>query len=133
MKQGELPKVYNTAILPAIEYCSEIYDSLIPGYLSDQLEAVQKQAMKIVFGWGLDYIGLIESGRVKSLKQRRTEACLRFANKTLFNPRFGPIWFPLNSVDRTVRASTRKRFKEEQYKTERSKNNPVQHMIRLLN
>ena len=101
--------------------------------MADKLESVQKQAIKIIFGWGVDYDELISSGKIKTLQQRRTEACLRFANKALFNPRFGVVWFPLNDVERQARITTRRQYKEEHYKTERSKSNPIQHMVRLLN
>ena len=101
--------------------------------MSDKLEQVQRQAMKIVYGWGVDYQGLLDTGIIKTLKQRRTEACLRFANRALFNPRFGNRWFPLNEVDRDARTTTRRTYKEDKYRTERSKNNPLQHMLRLLN
>ena len=55
MEPDDLWKVYLTVILPSIEYCSEIYDSLIPAYLSDKLESVQRQAVKIVYGYGVNY------------------------------------------------------------------------------
>ena len=51
-----LLKVYNTIILPSVEYCSEIYDSLIPQYMSDKLESVQRHALKIIYGWNLSLI-----------------------------------------------------------------------------
>ena len=69
--RAELIKIYFTVILPSAEYCSIIYGPLIPGYVSDRLEAVQKRAMKIIYGNGIDYNGMIENGSMVSLRQRR--------------------------------------------------------------
>ena len=72
MDQWNLMKVYYTVILSLVEYCTDVYDSLVPKYLSDKLEAVQKQAMKIK----LCSAGkLIEDGVVNTLKSSRREAC----------------------------------------------------------
>ena len=128
-----LLKVYKTVILPSVEYCSEIYDSLIPTYLSDRLESVQRQCMKIIFGWSVDYHGLILDGKIKSLQTRRTEVCTRFANRALQSATFGPKWFRRNPATRDVRQTTRREFVEKKNKTERARNNPIQHMTRLLN
>ena len=129
----DLLKVHKSIIIPSVEYCSEIYDSLIPGYIAERLESVQKQAMKIIFGWGVDYMQLINDGVISTLATRRKEACLRFAIKASSTDRFGKRWFPPNPASRDVRESTRRPFLEKRAKTERMKNNPLQHMIRLLN
>ena len=133
MDSENLLKVYRTILLPSIEYCSEIYDSLIPEYLSAKLEQMQKRAMKIVFGWTVDYSALVEDGTIETLKSRRTRACLCFANRALANHRFGDRWFPRNRTEREARESTRRPYLERRARTERMKNNPIQHMIRLLN
>ena len=48
MRRGDLRKVYDTCIRPGVEYSSIVYNTLIPDYLSDQLEKVQTRAMKII-------------------------------------------------------------------------------------
>ena len=132
MDSSNMLKVYKTVILPSVEYCSEIYDSLIPAYLADKLELVQKQCMKIIFGYNVQYGQLLENGTIETLSDRRKAACLRFANKVVDTP-FGQKWFPRNTASREVRQTTRRVYLEKKHKTERSKNNPIQHMIRLLN
>ena len=79
------------------------------------------------------YNGLLDNGIIETLATRRRAACLRFANKALLSGRFGCRWFPRNNVDRVVRESTRRMFEEKRAKTDRMKNNPIQHMIKLLN
>lgn len=60
MDLANLLKVYFTFVLPSAEYCSIVYGPLIPKYVSEKLESVQKRAMKIIYGAGVDYISLIE-------------------------------------------------------------------------
>ena len=132
MKIGELEKVYKTIIRPGTEYCSIVYGSLIPKYVSNKLESVQKQAYKIMHGWGVDYNKLVEEGRVETLEARRTDKALKFALTNRKKERFRK-WFPRNQIDRMARETTRRPYKERFAKTERTKNNPIQFMIRLLN
>ena len=126
-------KIYKVVIRSAIEYCSIVYHSLIPGYLAERLELLQKQAMKIIYGSGLDYRRLVESGRIETLESRREAACLKFALKNCQTERFGKKWFPLNGNEREVRSTTRRKYEEKNCRTERALNNPLQYMIRLLN
>ena len=133
MSPDNLLKVYKSVLLPSVEYCSVVYGSLIPDYLSKKLEQVQKQAVKIMFGWGVDYGKLLEDGIIEALEDRRRKDTLKFANKALMDPRFGERWFPRNEVNREARESTRRPFKEKMARTERTKNNPIEYMIRLLN
>ena len=133
MASKDLLRVYFTVIRSAVEYCSIIYNPLIPQYMSDKLEQVQRQAMRIVYGRGVDYGELLNSGELETLKARREDASLKFAKKASSTERFGPIWFPKNDATRTVRDSTRKTFKEKMCRTERGRNNPIQYMIRQLN
>ena len=106
---------------------------MIPQYLSDELEAVQKLAAKIIFG-NTSYRSLIESEEIELLSERRERSVLEFAKRALKNPKFGQKWFkPTDQTERSVRDSTRKRFVEANCRTERMRNNPVQYMVRALN
>ena len=133
MDRKDLLKVYFTTIRAAIEYCSIIYHSLIPQYMSDKLEQLQRRAMRIIFGPGTDVETLIENGTVETLRQRRESACIKFAQKASMSVRFGRKWFPRNEGGRTVRDGTRRKFIERHCRTERGRNNPLQLMRRLLN
>ena len=55
MGRNELLKVYKTIIRPGAEYSSVVYHSLIPNYISDRLESLQRQAVKIIYGYDVDY------------------------------------------------------------------------------
>ena len=132
MKEKELLRIYETVIRPGTEYCSIVYHSLIPKYLSDRLESVQRQAWKIIFGWNTDLDTLISIGRVETLESRRVANCLKFAMNNKDTERFDH-WFPRAPNNRTVRETTRRIYHERPCRTERTKRNPIQFMIRLLN
>ena len=126
MDRDDLTKVYQTMIRPAVEYASVVYHSLIPGYLSDQLEMVQKHAMKIVHGWGIDYNNLLERGIVTSLRERREEAVKKFALKSEKNSRFADKWYKKREeLDRETRPGVRNKYEEKRCSNEREKKNPV--------
>ena len=129
MDTAGLLKIYGVVIRSAVEYCSVVYHSLIPKYMSDRLEQIQKQAMRIIFGRGVNYRELLEQGMIDSLETRRIDSCTRFANRAKNNPRFVNRWFPPNMVTRGVRAGTRRKYIEKRHKTEWSRNNPIQYML----
>ena len=72
MCKSDLINVYETVIRPSVQYSSVVYNSLIPSYLSERLESVQRRAVRIIHGYDCDIRSVIESS-VKFLKQRREE------------------------------------------------------------
>ena len=121
-------------IRPAVEYASVVYNSLIPDYLSDQLESVQKHAMQIIYGWNLNYGKLLEEGKVESLKERRTEAVKKFALKSEKNERFSKKWFKeRETLERETRPGSRNKYEERKCNTERAKKKPILQLTKVLN
>ena len=77
--QNNLLQIYKSIIRSSAEYGSVVYNPLIPEYVSDKLESVQKQAMKVIYGWDVCYQTLLDTGIIEPLKQRRNNASLKFA------------------------------------------------------
>ena len=123
MSKSDMLNVYKTVIRPSVEYCAVVYHSLIPGYMSDKLEQVQRQALRIIYGWEVDIVALIENGTIEELSKRREDNSKKFALKALSSERFGGRWFPRNNSQRKVRGTTRRNFKEKNHKTDRARNN----------
>ena len=82
MCQSDLLKVYKQIIRPSVEYTSIVYHSLIPDYIAVKLEAVQRQAMRIIYGSNVNYNALLADNVVEHLRDRRADAMLKFALKT---------------------------------------------------
>ena len=132
MKSSNLLHIYETVIRPATEYCAVVYHPLIPAYLANRLESVQRQAWKIIFGWNTNLDRLVQKGKVETLEERRKKNSLKFALKYKDTERFRH-WFPRVVNDRVVRETTRRTYYEKPCRTERTRNNPLQYMARLLN
>ena len=129
-----LLQVYQTIIRAAVEYCSVVYHSLIPQYMADRLELVQRQALRIIYGRGMEYENMVNGGEIETLAERREKACLRFATKAAASERFGEKWFrKKEDTGPTVRTKTRRKYYERKCRTERFRNNPVNSMTRILN
>ena len=134
MSKPELLGIYKNVLRPSAEYSSVIYNSLIPDYVSNKLESVQRQALKIIYGWDYDLKKLFEQGAIETLKERREAATLRFALASSKSERFSNKWYKQTPLtEREVRSSTRNKYVEPACRTERGRNNPITVMARRLN
>ena len=116
---------------PLIEFCSPVYHSLLSEEQSMRLEGLQKMALQIILGFGLNYCGLLDKANLKTLKERRELAFLNFAKSLVKNPRYNK-WFPLNN-ERNLNLRSERLYKEEHSKTTRLFNSPLFSMRRALN
>ena len=133
MQPDKLLTVYKAIIRPTADYCSVVYNSIIPGYIADKLEGVQRHALRIIYGKNSDIDAVMAVKSIEKLSDRRNKKCLDFALKAVNTERFGKRWFPENNIERAARQTTRKRYVEKFTRHERSRNNPIAYMARLLN
>ena len=89
----ELIKFYKSNIRSLAEYASPAFHSMIPAYLSEDMERQQNLALKNVFGVGISAERMREKAGITTLKERRETATLKFALKTEKSERFRD-WFP---------------------------------------
>ena len=130
----ELVKIYCSMMRPTIEYCSPAWGSMLTGEQVMQIERQQVHALKHIFGTNLSGRELRRLAGIKSLEERRADAALKFALKSRENPRFRD-WFkerPQPTRGRRASVGYRK-YEEKQYKTDRYKNSPQNHLRRILN
>ena len=66
----DLVKMYRCYIRPVLEYACPVWHSCIPEYLCEQVEAVQKRALRIICK-NVSYSENMESTGIVSLKDRR--------------------------------------------------------------
>ena len=83
-----LISVYYAIIRPILEYCTELWNYAIPQYLSDELEKVQKRAMRIIFP-GHSYDEALQLAYCTTLSDRRNQMCLKILQKIA--KRAGPL------------------------------------------
>ena len=128
----ELMGLFNVFIRPIIEYCCVIYHPLLTVSQSNDIERMQKKAVKLAFGWDLNYEEVCAAQDIKSLKTRREEYIDRFVVKTLMNERFATNWFPQRPTnDYNIRNV--KPYKETNSRTKRFFNSPLSYMRRRAN
>ena len=134
ISQDNLLEIYYSVLRSAVEYCATVYHSMIPSTLAEKLEGIQRQALKIIFGWNTDIEELMAIKNIPRLEERRQEAVLRFALKNEEREKYGKKWFKLSDEGgREVRLTTRMKYKVPRCRTERMSNNPVINMMKLLN
>ena len=84
MKRFQPPKeqlvtVYTTYIRPLLEYCAPVFHANLTAAQANQIEKVQKRALKLIGGYDGSYQQLLNDLKLDSLADRRTQLCLRFA------------------------------------------------------
>ena len=71
-----LVRVFNTCIRPILEYACEVWHHSLPKYLNDQIERIQRRALRIIFPDCCYDIAMVRAG-VVSLFIRRETICIR--------------------------------------------------------
>ena len=117
---------------PVADYMSVVYHSMLSDRLDEEVERLQSHALKIIYGREKKYSDMRQLAGVSTLRERRVEACDRFASKCA-SGRFSE-WFPLKEG---VRASGRRqnieRYRENFARCDRLRNSPLYYMRRRLN
>ena len=100
--------------------------------LEHEQKALQKQVLKLAFGWGHSYQTMCQIQDIRTLEERRIECIDRFIAKSVNNDRFKESWFPLRTIEGPdVRG--RRVFKETCARTSRYYNSPLAFMRRRAN
>ena len=127
----EIAKIYCSVIRPVIEYAAPIYHWMLTGGQSDEIEKLQRRAMKIIFGYKVAYSAALENCDCSRLDTRRKEISIKFAEKTAANGSFAH-WFPLHDpYNHNIRRQMR--YDEERANTDRLLKSSLFSMRRLLN
>ena len=81
--KDQLIKIYTTYIRPLLEYCSPVFHAGLTAQQAQQIERVQKRALKIIAGYDLSYRQILESLNLETLADRRQKLCLRLGKQIL--------------------------------------------------
>ena len=122
--------VYCSVLRSVMEFSSVVYHSLIPRYLSNLLESIQKRTLRAIYGYNKSYTELLAESGIKSLADRREEAIQKFAERTLPNPVYAS-WFNQNENRQSQRHA--KPYEEKFARTNRLYNSPLFTIRRNLN
>ena len=131
-KQSELLHVYKAMIRPVAEYCSVIFHTMATQADSLELERIQMQALKGIYGWRHSYSSLLEKSGIERLDVRRERRFVELAKKMHLTNRFSS-WFPLRATRRTGLREAGEKFKVYTAHCSRYFNSPLNQMRRRLN
>ena len=119
-------------IPPVVEHWSSVYHALITEADSHELERIQMQALKIIFGWRLSYGKLLEKGRIEQLSVRREESFMKLAVKMSENARFA-AFLPLRLYRNDQKIRRTEKYMAYIASSGRCLNCPLNLMRRKLN
>ena len=129
----DLKTIYVLFIRSVLEQSAEVWHSGLTEENTNDLERVQKTAIKIIlqnqytsYKQGLAQLGL------ESLCERREYLCLNFAEKCLKNSKMKNI-FPQYENAHKMDKRYEDKFKVQHANTSRLKNSPIIYMQKLLN
>ena len=130
MPGKDLKKLYSSLVCSVLEYSSTTYHSMLTRKQENDLENIQKKCLRCIFGYGKTYEELLKESGFATLKARRENAILRFAQKTSSNPVY-QHWFKPNPNPTSQRHP--QIYLEEFARTQRLYNSPLFYMRRILN
>ena len=129
--QQELVHIYTLYIRSVVEQACIVWHSSISKGESLDIERVQKVALRVILSSNYtNYEDALQSCKLKTLSERRSELSLKFAKKCIKNPKTADI-FPLNNPQRRTRLT--EKFKVTHANTVRLARSAVPFMQRLLN
>ena len=93
-----LKQIYKTFIRSNLEFSSNVWHSGLTKENRQDLERVQKAALKVILKNDYDcYENALKIAKIESLDDRRETMCLKFAKRCLLNENYSKL-FPLNKV-----------------------------------
>ena len=125
--------LYKTFVRSALEYSAVVWHSSLSQKNIDDLERIQKSALKVILKEKYkDYKSALSDLNLQSLSDRRENLCLRFAKKSLKLLNFKKL-FPHSKKFHVMNQRKRRKFFVNNAKTERYRKSSVPYMQRLLN
>ena len=82
---NDLITIYTTLIRYLLEYCCVVWYHALPSYLSQELERIQKRALKIIVP-ALSHSEALQALNFRTLDERRNELCVKTLGKISRGP-----------------------------------------------
>ena len=131
--KSHLEHIFKTFIRSKLEYASTVWHSSLTLSNRNDLERIQKSAMKVIFK--NDYQSYEKSLKVlkmEKLHERRERLSLSFAKKCLKHEKFSNM-FPKNVNGSAMKIRNKEKYFVNQARTERFRNSSITFLQRKLN
>ena len=70
----DLVSVYVSVVRPVLEYACPVWHTILPRYLSDNIEVIQTRVLKCIFA-GLGYAEILKRVNLETLNVKRESIC----------------------------------------------------------
>ena len=129
----DLKIIYILFIRSLLEQSATVWHSRLTEENSNDLERVQKSAMKIILqDKFIGYKNALNKLDLPTLSDRREQLCLSFALKCVKHPKTLKM-FPLNDKTHEINTRNREKYEVQHANTERLKMSSIIYMQNLLN
>ena len=82
VNQADLVRIYISVVRPVVEYACPVWHTNLPIYLSDNIEMIQKRAVRAIFP-GMSYVDILNHINLSTLKERRDYICKKYFRNIL--------------------------------------------------
>ena len=130
MEKSVLLGVYLSMLRPVLEYCSPVYHSMLTAEMSEELERMQRLAIRIIYGFDKKYLTILAEKNILTLEDRRKNAFDNYALNLAKSVRF-KHWFTENNSNLELRRMSK--YTEEFARSKRLYDSPIFAMRRRLN
>ena len=130
--QSQLVTVYTTYIRPLLEYCAPVIHAGLTAQQAQQIERVQKRALKIIGGYHNSYHELLHNFELDTLATRREKLSLRLGRQMLKSERHREM-LPQPRADITNRATRHSNTLQSFRCGARLRKSAIPHITTLLN
>ena len=133
MKTQDLIDIYNKQVRSVLEFAVPVWNSKLTKQQIKDIERVQKTFLYTI--QEQDYTQYNESLKffnMESLATRRQILCEKFAHKAANHPKHQK-WFTLNKPPARKTRSTKTKYKEPPFNTNRFRDSPIPYLTRILN
>ena len=131
--EDDLKNIYFLFVRSLLEQSATVWHSSLTQENSDDLERVQKSAVRLILGQRYEgYKKSLIKLEMETLKDRRETLCLKFAQKCLKNPKTKNM-FPENKKIHKMETRNPEKYIVQHANTERLRKSSIIYMQNLLN
>ena len=131
--KSHLIHIFKSQVRGVLEYCSTVWHSSLTEAECNDIERVQKAAVRLIMGNKYKgYKEALQYMNLESLKERRKNMALSFAKKSLKLGKFSEF-FPLNNAKHLMKKRNQEKYVVTKANTERYRKSAVPFLQRLLN
>ena len=126
---NDLITVFCAFIRPVLEYASPVWHFSLPQFLADQIESIQKRALKIAFPQS-SYAASLRNVGLLTLYQRRENQCLSFYKNIHQHPDDKLRTLLPSAISHKFSLRNKRTYPMYKCKTERYKNSFIPKCVR---